>query len=422
MTTIGYAGMSHLGLVSAVAAAERGFRTVAYDADAALVARLGRGELPVTEPDLDAMTARNAARLTFTARLGDLKACDVVYVARDVPTDDRGQSDLGPIDALIRDVRPHLKKGAALVVLSQVTPGFTRARMAAGLVLYYQVETLIFGRAVERATKPERSIVGCADPAQPLHKGLAEFLGAFGCPILPMRYESAELAKTAINLCLVASIGVANTLADLSERIGADWSEIVPSLRLDRRIGPYSYIVPGLGIAGGNLERDLATIIGLCDRSGADAGILRAQIANNRRRADWALQVLARRLAPGPAVKLAVLGLAYKENTHSTKNSPSLALLKAIPNLAVRAYDPVVAPTAAMHPNATRCFSALQACEEADAVAVMTPWPEFRRINPVLLGATLKGRLAIDPFAVLDRRQMARYGFEHHVLGAPSVA
>ena len=103
--------------------------------------------------------------------------------------------------------------------------------------VYYQVETLIFGRAVERATQPERFIVGCLAPDKPLDPRFAALLGAFDCPILPMRYESAELAKISINMCLVASDTVANTLAELCERIGADWSEIVPALKLDRRIG-----------------------------------------------------------------------------------------------------------------------------------------------------------------------------------------
>ena len=125
-----------------------------------------------------------------------------------------------------------------MVVLCQVPPGFTRRLPLPPERLFYQVETLVFGRAVERATRPERYMVGCADPAKPLPKPFATLLGAFGCPILPMRYESAELAKIAINCCLVASVTVANTLAGLSERIGADWSEIMPALKLDARIGP----------------------------------------------------------------------------------------------------------------------------------------------------------------------------------------
>src|SRR5208282_6722957 len=103
--------------------------------------------------------------------------------------------------------------------------------------------------------KPERFIVGCAEPRGPLPAALQSFLESFACPILPMAYESAELAKISINFCLVASISVANTLAEICEQVGADWSDIAPALKLDKRIGPGAYLSPGLGIAGGNLER-----------------------------------------------------------------------------------------------------------------------------------------------------------------------
>src|SRR5262249_7034726 len=150
----------------------------------------------------------------------------------------------------------------------------------------------VFGRGVGGATRPERYMVGCADPAKALPKPFATLLGAFGCPILPMRYESAELAKIAINCCLVASVTVANTLAGLSERIGADWSEIVPALKLEARIGRHAYLAPGLGIAGGNLERDLATIARLAAATGSEASVVAAWVANSNYRRDWALRVL----------------------------------------------------------------------------------------------------------------------------------
>src|SRR6266542_5708454 len=131
-----------------------------------------------------------------------------------------------------------------------------------------------------------------ADPQAPLPAALAALLGECGCPVLPMRYESAELAKIAINMCLVASIATANTLAELCERIGADWGEIAPALRLDRRIGPHAYLAPGLGIAGGNLERDLHTVCRLADAHGTDAGVVHACLGNSRHRGQWATRTL----------------------------------------------------------------------------------------------------------------------------------
>src|SRR4029078_8790702 len=131
---------------------------------------------------------------------------------------------------------------------------------------------LVFGRAVERALYPERFIVGCPDPSAPLPDAFSAFLKLFGCPMLTMRLESAELTKIAINCFLVASVSTANTLAELCEGIGADWSEMVPGLLLDKRIGQHAYLTAGLGIAGGNLERDLATVIRYADKVGSEYG------------------------------------------------------------------------------------------------------------------------------------------------------
>src|SRR5262249_52617168 len=162
--------------------------------------------------------------------------------------------------------REHMQAGSTLVIMSQIPPGFMRtlSQQAPTLHVYYWVETLVFGDAVRRATRPERIIIGCADSRVPLPEPLAAGLAQFGCPILPMVYENAELTKPAMNLCLAGSVTSTSTLSDLCASVGADWSEMVPALRLDARIGPAAYLRPGLGIAGGNLERDLVTLHDLC--------------------------------------------------------------------------------------------------------------------------------------------------------------
>jgi UDPglucose 6-dehydrogenase len=370
------------------------------------------------ERDFEALARASAPRLSYTARLADLEACDIVYISSDVPTNDRGESDLSGIRGLIADVMPALGPHALLVVLCQVPPGFTRGLPLPSERLFYQVETLVFGRAVERATKPERFIIGCADPARPLPEAYAALLGAFGCPLLPMRYESAELAKIAINCCLVASVSVANTLAELSERIGADWSEIAPALRLDRRIGAYSYLAPGLGVAGGNLERDLATVLRLSEATGSEASLIESFVRNSRHRKDWALRIVHREvLAHKPDATFGVLGLAYKENTHSTKNSPSLSLIEQLKPWHVRVYDPVVPASVAPHPAVTAAASALEAACGSDALLIMTPWPQFRSLVAGELAAAMTGKTVIDPFRVLDSAAVRAAGLTHFMLG-----
>ncbi len=422
--TVGFVGMTHLGLVSATAMAAKGFPVVCYDPDRELVERLTRGSLPIVEPGLPELLSANGQSQRFSDDAGAISQCDVVYIAPDVPTDDAGKSDLRGIQALIEAAANVMAADAVMVILCQVPPGFTRSlKVLRPERLYYQVETLVFGRAVERATEPERYIIGCAVPERPLDPRLAAVLGACGCPILPMRYESAELAKISINMCLVASIAVANTLAELCETIGADWSEITPALKLDRRIGPYSYLTPGLGIAGGNLERDLATVERLAEEHGTDVSIVRAWLENSRHRRDWAARAIRRAvLDTKPDATIGVWGLAYKENTHSTKNSPSLATIAQLAGAKIRAHDPAVSAAAVAGLAIERADDPLQAARDADALMILTPWPQYRDIAPALIAAAMRGQVVIDPYDVLDpaasqRARLVRYTLGRDVSG-----
>jgi UDPglucose 6-dehydrogenase len=461
---IGFTGLSHLGILSSIAAASKGFYVVAHDPDAALCDALSRGQFPFFEPGLAELLAAARPWIRFTADARELSTCQVIYFAQDVPTDHDNQSDLSAFPGRIEEVARHASAGATLVVLSQVPPGFTR-RIAsrldrADLTVCYQVETLIFGRAVERALHPERFIVGSPDSSPPLPEAYAAFLAAFGCPVLPMRYESAELAKISINICLASSVSVANTLAGLCEAIGADWSEIVPALKLDRRIGPHAYLSPGLGIAGGNLERDLLTVCNLAAEHGTDARVIDAYLADSRHRRDWVLRLIHREAARHGPLTVAMWGLAYKADTTSTKNSPALVLLEAlrtapqprsasdgttqartqarsasdgtvpaVPSLAlracegfsVRAYDPQVRLDTTRFPHVVTTNSALEACRGADVLAVMTPWAEFAQIDLAQVASAMRGRLLIDPFALLADRGCVELGFHYRRLGTSST-
>ena len=418
LPVIGFAGMTHLGLVSGVSAAEKGFSIVCFDPNAESISSLIRGVLPVSEPQLDVLVAKNASHLRFTSESADLQSCDVIYVAPDVATDDQGQSDLVTINSLLDIVFDAARDNAVIVVLSQTPPGFTRSKQRSGRTLYYQVETLIFGRAVERALYPERTIVGCASTQEPLPAAYATFLAAHNCPILTMRYESAELTKISINMCLVAALSVANTMAEICEQIGANWAEIVPALKLDKRIGQHAYLAPGLGIAGGNLERDLATVCKLSDQHHTDAEVVRAWISNSHHRRDWAIRTLYREtLSKVNNPVIAVLGLAYKQDTHSIKNSPSIALLEHLNQFRVRVFDPIVVISEVPSSRYYLANSELDACEGADALAIMTPWSRFGSLDPIDIAKRLRGKIVLDPYAVLGAAACQSAGLSYHTLG-----
>lgn len=424
---IGFVGLSHLGIVSSACAAAKGFDVVAYDPDAQRCEALSRGLLPISEPGLPELLKTVRPRLQFTSAPTLLHGCAVVVVSADVPIDERSRSDMTMIHALVDTVLAHAAPDAAVVILSQVSPGFTRGLAkriqgegSQGRSLYYQVETLVFGQAVERALHPERIILGCARPKDPLPSAYAALVASFACPLLPMRYESAELAKIAINMFLVSSVSTTNTLSEVCEAIGADWSEIAPALAMDRRIGPHAYLKPGLGLAGGNLERDLATVKALADAHGTEAGVVDAWRSHSAHRRDWALSVLhAHVLSRCQDPRIAVWGLAYKAHTDSTKQSPALALLEALRVFEVRVYDPCATLNGARHASErlTQVASALEACQGTEALAIMTPWPEFAQVNLREVHAAMKGRVIVDPFGVLDDNACATLGFAYARLG-----
>lgn len=425
---IGFAGLSHLGIVSSIAAASKGHSVIAYDSDKVLCESLNDGQLPFLEPDLPELFKANRSNIRFTHDAKELDECQFVLFSQDVPTNKDASSNLAPLHDLIEQVIVHLSSDTTLIVLSQIPPGFIRDlsgtlngfSKSQNFPLFYQVETLVFGRAVDRALHPERIIVGCDEPTAKLPEPYSEFLNGFDCPIIKMRYESAELTKLSINLFLVSSISLANTLAELCEVIGADWSEIAPALKLDKRIGPHSYLAPGLGISGGNLERDLSTIRALATELGTDAGCIEAWIANSSHRREWALKTIhSQVIRQNSDPTIAVWGLAYKQDTSSTKNSPALELIDSLSSFSIRAYDPAVVLDPGCWQHIIQGSSALDVCHGADVLVITTPWPAFSSIDLTQVREMMDGDVIIDPFGILNRDQCIELGFSYFKLGQP---
>jgi UDPglucose 6-dehydrogenase len=421
-----FLGLSHLGINYAIAWGSFGQTVVGFDLDRAQVERLWAGDLPVHEPGLPELLERSRPWITFSDDFACVAECDLVVIARDVPTDSSNASDLSPVLELLDAAVPHLRDGVTLAIMSQLPTGFTRrlservnaARPELDFSLFYWVETLVFGDAVRRALHPERIIVGCADPSQGLPGPLAMGLEGFACPIFLMGYESAELTKMAINLYLIGSVAYANTLSDVCEAIGADWSEMVPALKADARIGPAAYLRPGLGVAGGNLERDLVTLRTLAHRHGLDTGYLDALTEHHARRLDWASRRLAERVfSAEPRPTIAVWGLTYKKNTRSTKNSPSLRIIAELQDRArLRAWDPVI-----RHGDVSVQAEVLDdgrtALEGADCLLIMADWDEFAQADLDGLRTAMRRPLVIDCVGVLESRRADMHGIEYLSMG-----
>ena len=396
--------MSHLGIVSAISLASKNFQCVGVDMNSSLIDNLNLGRWPIQEPRLDKTYKIAKENLSFTFDLNDLSDCEIIYISQDVPTDNSGNSDLSGIEKLIKLASQIIPRTTRIIILCQVPPGFTREMKKYHLNISYQVETLIFGQAFGRALQPERIIIGLDNPNIPLESNYNSILESFLCPIIFVDFETAELTKLSINAYLAASVSTTNSLNGIATFIGADWSSIKQSLMLDKRIGEYAYLSPGLGISGGNIERDLQTLDNLSLVQDKDRiSLFRTYLDNSQRNKEWLNSIIDKEiLNQNPNAKIGILGIAYKENTNSTKNSLALAIAARYSKNLAGAYDPVaIFPEEFSH---IRVFSTPQECIEAsDAVIIITPWPEFSKIDwNKFPNKNLNSLIVIDPFKMIS--------------------
>lgn len=333
-----------------------------------------------------------------------MSECDIVYISQDVPTDDFGKSDLSGVETLIDLAAQKVSKEARIVILCQVPPGFSRRMKKYHSRISYQVETLVFGQAFSRAVTPERIIVGVESPEIPLDAHYAHILEQFSCPILLMDYESAEFTKISINAFLAASVTTTNALNEIAKSVGAKWDSVKQALQLDRRIGPYAYLKPGLGISGGNIERDLQTLDGLGSVAQGEIGLFRTFLSNSQHQKNWIIDAIASYiLDSNPKARIGILGVAYKENTHSTKNAMALAVLSKFAANIVGIYDPLAILPQEF--SSVKVFDSAQECIMAsDAIVIMTPWDEFSRLDfDCLPKEKLESFTVIDPYGIIDQ-------------------
>lgn len=400
---IGFVGTSHLGINTAVGLSSKGF-DIFYCLDSKEIeSRWKEGNLGIFEPSLEELFEKYQRNISYSSSDEGLKDCHIVYVALDIKTTEANVSELEPIKELINKTILAMKSGSTLVIHSQVPPGFSRGFLKQAIDkeinLIYQVETLIFGRAIERVTEPERYIVGLPEKSDELPEKYNELLNSFSCPVLKMRFESSELAKISINLFLISSVSTTNMISEACENIDADWFDIKEALQLDRRIGPYAYLNPGLGISGGNLERDMVTIHSMITEQGGRSGLLENWMSDSEYYKNWVFRKLSENGFVSEDYVVGILGIAYRPNTNSIKNSPSVKLIDKLDGIChLISYD----PEAQYETEGMEVASyMIEIFERGDVIVIMTPWDEFKEIDQNSITELCEGKTVIDPFGVL---------------------
>jgi UDPglucose 6-dehydrogenase len=320
---LAYLGLSHLSLCYSAAALIKGYKVIVVDFKENIDA-YNLGKLRVYEPKLDKIFIKYKKYFLISENFDYLINSKIIFLAKDLRTNEQNEVETNEIFQLLKKIS-HFNKKKVLVIKSQVPVGFTRKINWQANLKFHYVETLIFGQAISRAVHPERIILGKNDKNIKIPKSLNIYLKKFNCCILEMKYEESELTKGFINTFLAAQLTTTNYLNELSKKYNADWNKIKEALSLDKRIGKLAYLTPGLGLSGGNIERDLKTISNIRNLLRLDNNLTKFFLKYSDYFKKWPIHIINH---TSKNKKIGILGFTYKENTLSTKNTPSRLLLK----------------------------------------------------------------------------------------------
>jgi UDPglucose 6-dehydrogenase len=418
---IGVVGVGWVGLVTAACFAELGHEVWARDIVPEKVESLSRGEVPIHEPGLPELVTKNAERLHFTTDMGDvLENAQLLFVCVDTPPTYSGDADLSRVDAVIAELGNSNEH--ALVMKSTVPVGTGRSiqRRREGLGYVSNPEFLKEGSAVADFMKPDRVVVGASGDSQEYADRVEALYEPLGGPIVRTDVASAEMIKLASNAFLATKISFINEIANVSEELGADVREVARGMGLDDRIGP-KFLQAGVGFGGSCFPKDVKALKQLAGNSGYHFQLLTAVVEVNELQKRRTISKLQKHLGTLEGKEVALLGVAFKPDTDDVREATSLVLAGRLAGEGahVRAYDPVAGSKAHdMLAGARITGSALEAVEGADAVVLVTEWPEFRELD---WAGEVKRRmrvpLVVDGRNFLDREQLVEAGFTYEGIG-----
>ena len=423
MTHIAVIGTGYVGLSSAVGLAEIGHVVVGADIDTQKISTLQSGSSPLDESGITDALGRllQAQKLSFST---DVLACvtsaNVVFLCLPTPQGDDGSADLSYIENVARSLGPHLLPDAVVVNKSTVPVG-TSVQVAKWLgredvSVVSNPEFLRQGTALQDFLHPNRIVVGGDNEAAV--ETVASLYSNIDAPILRMNAASAEALKYAANSFLATKLTFVNAIADICELVGADIFDVVGGLGLDPRIGD-QFLNPGPGWGGSCFPKDTRALVKIAEEQGYDFALLRGVIQTNDEQYERiALKVVDVCGGSVSGKTIAAWGLTFKAHTDDLRDSPSIAILTLLHKMGatIRAYD-ASARAVEQYPWIERCSSALEACEGADALAVLTEWPEFAQVDPTAVASALRSASVVDGRNVLSIEAWKSAGFEYRGVG-----
>jgi UDPglucose 6-dehydrogenase len=431
---IGVIGTGYVGLVTGAVFADLGNDVTCVDNQAEKIRDLQAGRMPIYEPGLEEMVARNVAdgRLGFTTDVtAAVRRSVIVFITVGTPPADSGQTDLGDVEAAARAIGQAMDHYTVVVNKSTVPVGtgdFVREVIAkhqptpVPFDVVSNPEFLREGSAIEDTLRPDRIVIGA--PSQQVAMTLLELYAPIERPMIITDVHSAEMIKYASNAFLAMKISFANAVADLCELAGADVTQVMKGVGLDARIGP-AFLSAGLGYGGSCFPKDTDSLVHTAGTLGYDFAILRAVVDVNRSRAGHFVGLLQKALSPMDGKTVAVLGLAFKPNTDDMREAKSVDVIARLLDLGahVRAYDPAAADNARrlLPPEVAYCDSPYEAATGADAIALVTEWNEFKLLNLERIRSLMRRPLVVDGRNLWEPERMRRLGFEYHSIGRKPV-
>jgi UDPglucose 6-dehydrogenase len=416
---IGVIGVGWVGLVTAACFAELGHRVIARDILAEKVEALSRGETTIHEPGLGELLKKNAERLTFTTDMGELLAgARLLFVCVDTPPTASGDADLSRVRAVVEE----LGGGDHVLVMKSTVPagtGQSIRRDLPGVPYVSCPEFLKEGSAVEDFLHPDRVVVGADQGDEAAGDAVARLYEPLGGEIVRTDVASAEMIKLASNAFLATKISFVNEIANVCEEVGADVGEVARGMGLDQRIGP-AFLRAGIGYGGSCFPKDLKALKQLAGNTGYHFQLLTAVIEVNELQKRRVVNKLQHRLGSLAGKRVALLGLAFKPDTDDMREASSLVLAARLQGegAQVSAYDPVAAEAAKnLLDGVEFCASAMDALDGADAVVLVTEWPEFAELDWVAAAGRMARPLLIDGRNFLDPNLLRSAGFEYEGIG-----
>ncbi len=423
MTHIAVIGTGYVGLSTAVGLAELGHAVVGADIDAHKISTLQSGVSPLDESGITDALGRllKSNTLSFsTDVLTSVADASIVFLCLPTPQGDDGSADLSYIENVACAIGSHLSSDAVVVNKSTVPVG-TSVQVAKWLgredvSIVSNPEFLRQGTALQDFLHPNRIVVG-GDNAIAVEK-VASLYSKIDAPILRMNAASAEALKYAANSFLATKLTFINAIADICELVGADIFDVVGGLGMDPRIGD-QFLNPGPGWGGSCFPKDTRALVKIAEEQGYDFALLRGVIQTNDEQYERiALKVVDVCGGSVEGKTIAAWGLTFKAHTDDLRDSPSIAILTLLHKMGatIRAYD-ASARAVEQYPWIERCSSALEACEGADALAVLTEWPEFAQVDPTAVASALRSASVVDGRNVLNIVAWKSAGFEYRGVG-----